>query len=430
MQNVLTYHSWKQINNDDDFQSEDVNVINSSSNIQKIINITEYVITYIVNGQTDNTIVVSSGIEMNSSITNLTEENILSIEPISYNWFFLLLSFFVLAGGLGNVLVCLAISTERRLQNVTNYFLMSLAIADLLVSVVVMPFGILDAIFGHWPFGWHLCNVWVACDVLSCSSSILHMCFISLGRYLGIRNPLIQRRSSKKMVFTKIALVWLLAMFITSPIIVLSLIDRTNVQATPNVCVINNQFFFVFGSLFAFYIPMFIMVTTYVLTVRLLQKKAMSLADRKDECSKAVRFSSSNGETGRHVDLRDYCTSQKFLLSREQFSKKSTRGSQYKPSGKMMRTQVMNEQKASTVLGIVFFTFVACWTPFFILNILFAVMDTNIFPDYLVTTFLWLGYVSSTINPIIYTIFNRTFKRAFWKLLTCNCHNTQRVTSC
>ncbi|XP_023210560.1 5-hydroxytryptamine receptor 2A-like [Centruroides sculpturatus] len=148
MQNVLTYHSWKQINNDDDFQSEDVNAINSSSNIQKIINITEYVITYIVNGQTDNTIIVSSGIEMNSNITNLTEENILSIEPISYNWFFLLLSFFVLAGGLGNVLVCLAISTERRLQNVTNYFLMSLAIADLLVSVVVMPFGILDAIFG------------------------------------------------------------------------------------------------------------------------------------------------------------------------------------------------------------------------------------------------------------------------------------------
>ncbi|GIY04942.1 5-hydroxytryptamine receptor 2B [Caerostris extrusa] len=41
---------------------------------------------------------------------------------------------------------------------------------------------------------------------------------------------------------------------------------------------------------------------------------------------------------------------------------------------------------------------------------------------------LWLGYVSSTINPIIYTVFNKTFKRAFWKLLTCKCHFSRHVS--
>lgn len=83
---------------------------------------------------------------------------------------------------------------------------------------------------------------------------------------------------------------------------------------------------------------------------------------------------------------------------------------------------VRNERKATKVLGIVFFAFVFCWAPFFTLNIF-----TGIAPEYaervtpapLATTFLWLGYVSSIINPIIYTIFNNNFRRAFRRILTC-----------
>lgn len=72
---------------------------------------------------------------------------------------------------------------------------------------------------GYWPFGITWCNIYVTCDVLACSASILHMCFISLGRYLGIRNPLGSRQSStKRLTSFKIALVWLLAMLISSSI--------------------------------------------------------------------------------------------------------------------------------------------------------------------------------------------------------------------
>lgn len=64
------------------------------------------------------------------------------------NWWALLALALVVATAGGNILVCLAITWERRLQNVTNYFLMSLAITDLMVAVLVMPLGILTLVRG------------------------------------------------------------------------------------------------------------------------------------------------------------------------------------------------------------------------------------------------------------------------------------------
>ncbi|KAJ8916207.1 hypothetical protein NQ315_016346 [Exocentrus adspersus] len=66
-----------------------------------------------------------------------------------YDWSFLFVVVFILAGGLGNILVCLAVLLDRRLQNVTNYFLLSLAIADLLVSLFVMPLGAIPGFLGE-----------------------------------------------------------------------------------------------------------------------------------------------------------------------------------------------------------------------------------------------------------------------------------------
>nr|CAD7463230.1 unnamed protein product [Timema tahoe] len=137
---------------------------------------------------------------------------------------------------------------------------------------------------GYWPFGVVWCNVYVTCDVLACSASIMHMCFISLGRYLGIRNPLKTRHSysTKRLVGFKITLVWLLSMLISSSITVLGIYNASNIMPHQRLCVINNRAFFVFGSLAAFYIPMVIMVVTYALTVQLLRKKARFAAEHPD----------------------------------------------------------------------------------------------------------------------------------------------------
>lgn len=65
------------------------------------------------------------------------------------NWGVLALSVLILATMMGNVLVCLAVCWESRLQNMTNYFLMSLAIADLLVAILVMPLGMIVELYGE-----------------------------------------------------------------------------------------------------------------------------------------------------------------------------------------------------------------------------------------------------------------------------------------
>lgn len=66
------------------------------------------------------------------------------------NWWAMLALVLVLGTAAGNILVCLAIARERRLQNVTNYFLMSLAVTDLMVAVLVMPLGILTLVRGKF----------------------------------------------------------------------------------------------------------------------------------------------------------------------------------------------------------------------------------------------------------------------------------------
>lgn len=78
-----------------------------------------------------------------------------------------------------------------------------------------------------------------------------------------------------------------------------------------------------------------------------------------------------------------------------------------------------SEHKATRVLAVVFICFFICWTPFFLTNFTQGFCGTDLcsVPAWISAIFLWLGYLSSTINPIIYTIFNRRFRQAFLKIL-------------
>ena len=79
--------------------------------------------------------------------------------------------------------------------------------------------------------------------------------------------------------------------------------------------------------------------------------------------------------------------------------KKSSESSKKTTQPLMIRTlgsslQVKNEQKATKVLGLVFFSFVICWAPFFSMNFMHGILPSEsreLIPNELNTTFLWLG---------------------------------------
>ncbi|CAF2321087.1 unnamed protein product [Rotaria sp. Silwood2] len=182
---------------------------------------------------------------------------------------FSILVIFVTAAG--NILVCLAIARERKLQNTTNYFLMSLAIADCLVAILVMPMGMIAEVLGHFPLPHYACIIFATMDVLCCTSSIWHMSTMSMDRYFTIRFPFrYGRNKTRRIMLLKIIAVWAISTAVSSPIFVLGIVDKQNVLSN-GVCAPNNASFKLYGSVFAFYIPFIIMITTYALTMRSLR---------------------------------------------------------------------------------------------------------------------------------------------------------------
>ena len=101
-----------------------------------------------------------------------------------------LLTPIIICGVIGNLLVCISVFKFRNLRIVANYFIVSLAVADLAVCSVVMPLGLYQEVVGGlWYLGPIICDVWVTMDVLTCTSSIWNLCLISVEPLLGHHTP-------------------------------------------------------------------------------------------------------------------------------------------------------------------------------------------------------------------------------------------------
>nr|ACV33065.1 histamine responsive receptor [Schistosoma mansoni] len=119
----------------------------------------------------------------------------------------------------GNLLVISAVVTTKGLRRITDLYIVSLALADLLVAVLVLPLSIMRQGYGYWPYESHeLCIYWLSLNVFLCSASILNLCCISVDRYIAINYPMkyISKRT-RRTAFLMIGGAWIISLLVMVP---------------------------------------------------------------------------------------------------------------------------------------------------------------------------------------------------------------------
>ncbi|XP_009329952.1 PREDICTED: 5-hydroxytryptamine receptor 2C isoform X2 [Pygoscelis adeliae] len=298
---------------------------------------------------------LSSNLTLNQSLPtsdplNASEKGEVSRMSVrEKNWPALLILVVILLTIGGNILVIMAVSLEKKLQNATNFFLMSLAVADMLVGILVMPVSLITVLYG-----------------------------------------------------------------ISVPIPVIGLQDDSRVFVN-GTCVLNDENFVLIGSFMAFFIPLIIMVITYCLTVQVLQRQATVFmcgeVPKQRRSSVNCLKKENNTENISMLHNHEGASHLNSPVNKEAvLFRKGTMQS------------INNERRASKVLGIVFFLFLIMWCPFFITNVMSVLCkeacDRDLLSE-LLDVFVWVGYVCSGINPLVYTLFNKTYRRAFSNYIRC-----------
>lgn len=401
----------------------------------------------------------------------------------------IVLSILILVTIIGNVFVISAVCLERSLRGVSNYLILSLAVTDLMVAVLVMPLSLVNEISIHWFLGNEVCYLWISMDVLCCTSSILHLVAISLDRYWGVSNiDYIRRRCARQIIFM-VVVVWIVSVMISIPPL-FGWKDPNNIPEKDGVCMISQDLgYTLFSTIGAFYCPLILMVILnlkiYITARSRIRKKnfmgrnkpvsstftELNTTTRKSSSASDISqegYTAINGSVAMTCALNELNEDSNMQVSDEGdvgptnnetgpcylvvptnniykpgFQSNQTNGhsnqnhtrhtSFSKPlennNHKKVRRrdadkkrkdklEMKRERKAARVLGIITGAFIACWLPFFAFAVLGPFCGPKCdLPRELFSFCLWLGYFNSSLNPVIYTIFNPSFRKAFHKIL-------------
>ncbi|XP_069754985.1 trace amine-associated receptor 1-like [Narcine bancroftii] len=323
-----------------------------------------------------------------TTVLNCTTHRNSSENPPSSTWSVVeqvfvtsILAAIILGTLLGNLLVIASIAHFTKLQTSTNAFLLSLAAADFLLGVLVMPFSMIKTVFG-WYFGRTFCKIHTVMDVMLCTSSILNVSCIAFDRYHAVCSPLKYRfRVSRRRVTALLLFCWVLPGLVSFVPLLLDLhlkgLETILLQLDPHDCVfLVNVPYAITASVLSFYVPMLVMLAAYgkIFQIARIQARQVYTIENGSHETDVVR---------------------------------------YRHSSSMKR-----ETKAAKTLGVILGFFLLCWLPFFTTNIINSLLGYQVH-HIMIEVFLWLGYVNSALNPLLYASFHQSFRRAFGLIIGC-----------
>ncbi|XP_034043133.1 5-hydroxytryptamine receptor 1F [Thalassophryne amazonica] len=351
-----------------------------------------------------------------------------------------------------NCLVITAIAVTRKLHHPANYLICSLAATDLLVAVLVMPFSIIYIQKESWVMGQVVCTIWLSVDITCCTCSILHLAAIAIDRYRAITDAVeYSRKRTGARAGAMVAVVWLLSILISLPPLVWRYYSGDAEHEDQCIITHHHMAFTLYATFGAFYIPLLLILILYYKIYRAAQTLYM-----RREASRASRHSCmTNGSMipstypagdGDDVDDGGPQSPEPMSPQDKSFSEASTEENpreRARVSVKAFRCKMRQnesnrnesrrsqlyqgprisgsrERKAASTLGLILGAFVICWLPFFVKEVIVNTCSSCSTSMEMADFLTWLGYLNSLINPLIYTIFNEDFKKAFQKLVRCS----------
>ncbi|KAJ8911952.1 hypothetical protein NQ315_012763 [Exocentrus adspersus] len=298
-------------------------------------------------------------------------------------WSILYAGMVIVATG-GNLIVIWVILAHKRMRTVTNYFLLNLSLADIMVSIFNVIFNFVYMLNSHWPFGELYCKITQFIAVLSICASIFSLMSISIDRYMAIMTPL-KPRMGKRLTLLFALLTWILGVLVGIP------------------------------------------------SILFFQTETDYLIDGSERIICYMKW--PDGETGKiNESLQEYIFNVAFLVltylvpilaMMYTYARIGIElwGSQ--SIGECTQRQMENiksKRRIVKMMIVVVIIFSVCWLPYQLYFIVTYYFPELTHSDYIQETYLaiyWLAMSNSMYNPIIYCWMNSRFRRGFKQIFSC-----------
>ncbi|XP_066532145.1 trace amine-associated receptor 13c-like [Hoplias malabaricus] len=272
----------------------------------------------------------------------------------------------------GNLLIIISVCHFKQLHTPTNMLILSLAVSDFLVGLLVIPIAIIWMIESCWIFNAVSCLCYIYISYFLTATSIFNVALIAVDRYVALSNPFL---------YTKSVSVNTMCLVVVSNWVLLLLYHiamqyfngyYTNLVLCPGNCfLVIDKVWYLFEVLLKFVVLFTVITVLYILVFVIARKHASAIRDLNIK---------TKTQTSRHTT-----------------------------------DSMKSERKAARALGILVFVFLACMFPFSVYTALSSVIQ---FEMGTFQVFVMLVYLNSTINPVIYALFYPWFRRCVKLTLT------------